>query len=328
MSNLNMHMMTITTTFPMLGETSGCGRVQVHSRFDPRRSRVLASLGDTNRWLAMGLLCFALLLPDSALALQGSMSRSQPAYGTEENALVVKFNAIDWSAGSPAGVEDVVKGMRTSPELRVRVLDEFQRTTHGMVKHHCRELLWLAPTPELSALAKQWARDKESPTRRFDGFSLLLRLGRDEETEALIHDAMFNEQNADVISEVLYVLMRQDIPPPMMTKRVVARLHDLTNHQHSVVRQRAVQKLAEWDKSRQIISTDIMRLLLDQDDEVRAAAIGAISISGLRTDQIKKELIQIVGDIDQSPDVRFAAKMNLQEFEMSEIEYEEYRKHR
>jgi hypothetical protein len=122
----------------------------------------------------------------------------------------------------------------------------------------------------------------------------------------------------------LPALQRQDIPPPAQVARLTARLHQLTWHTDARVRALAVQRLAEWDRNLRHAEADILRLTTDADADVRMAAVGAISLTRATSPRLKQRLLQLMGDPQQHPDVRFAAQMNLTHFDLDEREHAAY----
>ena len=185
-------------------------------------------------FFVFGALCASLPMPSAAKGISQSTENTSLFSSRQDEDLQAKFRAIDWSKPEPEGADEIAGSMEKNAALRAQVLQEFQRAPNGWAKHHFRELLWVAPTPELAATAHRWASDMQNPKARFNGFSLLLKLQRSESSQALVLNALFNEQDGDVLTAVLPVLTRSGVPEPRLTDMVVARLGGLNLHvQHS-----------------------------------------------------------------------------------------------
>lgn len=241
-----------------------------------------------------------------------------------DQALIGKLKTIDWSTLETKDSDELALAMKVSPVLRMKVLQEFQQSTDQIAKYHMVQLLLSAPTPELASIAQDWAMDVHNPKTRLDGFTLLRQLQPNKVSEELAIKAFYSEKDVTVLAAALSVPKYTDMPTPQLVRQVVSRLHELTLHENSEVRQFSIQRLADWDKNLRVFPEDVLRLLADSDAEVRIAAIGATSIAALRTEPVKKRLLQMLNDSHEVIDVRNAVTMNLIDFGLSDQDYVDY----
>ncbi len=273
---------------------------------------------------ALGMWSAHTLMPLAAQGLAQLTDKVSVLAGRRDADLLARFDAIVWSQHQPPGEKEIERGMGLSAALRSHVLQQFVSTTNEIQRHQLKQLLVNAPTPELVATAQQWAGDAQSAKNRLNGFLLLGGMRPSEASQALQMKALHNEPDPQVLAKVLWSLARPEVPTPQLANQVAERLHALTQHTHSEVRQASIQRLADWDKSLRYFPADVQRLLGEPDANVRMSAIGATSLASLNSEPIKQRLLALLGDTRQDLEVRNVALMNLPRFDLNETEYAAY----
>lgn len=272
----------------------------------------------------LGLVCAESLVPSASRFNAAIVDRVGFLSSQRDERLRSEFEAINWREELPQVPTMLEQGMQTNAALRAHAVQRFLQATNTTEQFQLLNLISTAPTPDLEIKAAQWAGDANSAKARQSGFALLSRLRPSDATKPLILNALFNEQDATVLEWVVRGLARPSMPEPQLSKTVVARLHVLTQHKSANVRAASIQRLAEWDKAMREFPGDVMRLLADENSEVRTAAIGAVSIAGLRIPSVKQRLVQILADAKENDLVRSVAYMNLPDFDLNEEEYAAY----
>ena len=235
-----------------------------------------------------------------------------------------QFNTTDWSAQEPAGLDALVAALPGNAQLRQAVLERYRKETTGPVKFNLARLLSVQVHPEVVAAARAWAQQADSASARADGFNLLSHMPPTPETYLLARHALEYEQDPDALAAAIWVLDPMDIPDPVEVKRVVPRLHTLTQHAQTNVRTASIQRLAAWDRARLHFTQDAWRLMADTDKDVRLAAVGATSIAALTEDNIKTRLYEILSNPKEDAELRSAALLQLHRFGLTPKEYATY----
>jgi hypothetical protein len=235
-----------------------------------------------------------------------------------------QFKTIDWSVHPAVGADKLAPALASSGPLRTAALERFRQEPKGITKVNLAIFLTTAPLPEISAVAAQWAQQADSASARADGFELLGRLPDQQLTYRLTRQALEQEKDPQALAAAVWNMSPQGIPDPAQVQQVVPRLHALTKHPLADVRSASIQRIAEWDRARRYATQDVLRLLSDPDEEVRMAALGAVSIASLTEDTIKQRLMEILGDAKQDAQMRSIVALNLERFGLSPKEYATY----
>ncbi|WP_149194683.1 hypothetical protein [Luteimonas suaedae] len=127
--------------------------------------------------------------------------------------------------------------------------------------------------------------------------------------------------------QTLAALVELAAPTVMPTEDaapLVSQLERLTAHADPTVRSRSVMQYAQWSGPAEGEAL-LSRAILDEDAEVRRAAIAGVVASNARSDRLKDALLWIAGDARASSQDRSAAVFALQSFALDREEYALYR---
>ena len=214
-----------------------------------------------------------------------------------DNELISKYDKIDWSTGQPANLDEIQADVQISPKLRAHVLKSFLSTTYpSFQKRFSVDLLMSNPTPEYATLAYSLLSANRSPKEREDGMNLLVKLPYSPKNQKFLREQFFLEKDPSVLSFAVSGIVRSEAPEPKISQAIVDKLHTLTTHPSWDVRMTSIQKLAEWDTKGELFLSDVIRLMQDENIEVRIAAIGATSISRAQDPLVKKSLLDILAN--------------------------------
>lgn len=235
-----------------------------------------------------------------------------------------RFKAIEWSAEPLTGADELVPALASNPSLRTAALERFRQEPAGVAKNNLAQFLTAQPLPEIIAAATEWAQQADSASARTRGFELLVRMPPQPATYRLARQALDLEKDPQALGAAIWTLSPQGVLDPAEVGRVVPRLHALTQHPLSNIREASIQRIAEWDKAQLHVTQDVLRLLSDPDVEVRLAAIGATSIASLTANSIKQRLLALLVDAKESAGLRSIVALNLQRFALNADEYATY----
>jgi hypothetical protein len=237
---------------------------------------------------------------------------------------IQQYDEMDWSEPSERSVADISAAMGKSPSLRQHVLNAYLGESFFSPKRYGTHHLFSAYfDPDIIELAKSLIQKKSSPLDKVNGINLIVSSGLEVSPfQEQFRDILFSESDSHVLVTVVLALVRPVIPAPDLRQRVVNKLHELTFSPSKILRGVAVKKLAEWDGDGQFLREDILRLMSDQDTEVRADAIQASAIGRSAYHiSIKNPLVQLLADVNEDPLVRGAAWDALYNYDLNEDEY-------
>lgn len=245
----------------------------------------------------------------------------------EANDWLTRLNTIQWQDASREVLQSLMIAIKSSEMLREATLLRYRNESNLKTKAILRQVLAsnASATPDLKATATTWAQDGDASVRA-DGFWLLAEIGPTNQTSALARHAIASESEPAPLVGALAALKPPGMPPPDEVPPVVARLQVLARHDAPLVRALSIQKLAEWDRSRQVVMAVILNALADQDAEVRRAAVVAVDIAALRSPDIKAHLLKLLGDEAEETQVREAVAWVLEPFALARDEYEVYQR--
>lgn len=237
---------------------------------------------------------------------------------------IQQYDEMDWSEPSERSVADISAAMGKSPSLRQHVLNAYLGESFFSPKRYGTHHFFSAYfDPDRIELAKSLIQKKSSPLDKINGINLIVHSGLDVSPyQEQFRDILFSESDSHVLITVVLALVRPEIPAPALRQRIVNKLHELSFSPSKILRGVAVKKLAEWDGDGQVLREDILRLMSDQDTEVRVAAIQASTI-GRSTFHIsiKNRLVQMLADVNEDPVVRGEAWNALYNYDLNENEY-------
>ena len=260
---------------------------------------------------------------------QLSTDASSPAAASTPQATsadgLTRFNATDWNARQPAELDHLVSIWPNDSALRKAATERYAQETSTVAKENLEHLLTAHPLPEIRAQAMEWAQVPDNPTARANGFNILKRLQPQKASYRLIRQAFEQENDPAVLAAVVWALQPvYNVLDPDEVRQVVPRLHELTRHPSANVRTASIQRLAQWDRAQKHIEQDVLRLLPDQDAEVRIAAIGASSIAALTSDAVKQRLFAMLDSHKGDDELRSILLLQLDRFSLTAKEYAKY----
>ena len=239
--------------------------------------------------------------------------------------LLTLFQRTDWNVDPPQVSEDLSAALERSELLRAEVLKRYQQETQPRAKANIGRLA--QSFPEVASVAAGWAQQSNSASTRTDGFTLLIGLSPSAEIYRLTKEALENEKDPRVLAPATWALKYPDnVLDPAEVQKIVPRLHTLTKHPDENVRAASIQRLAEWDLSKQYIEQDVLRLATtDASKDTRIAAVGASSLASLSSNELKKAFLKLSSDHSVDSELRGVVLMQLDRFALTVDEYAAYR---
>lgn len=220
------------------------------------------------------------------------------------------------------------KMAQADPEVMKNLLGRYGRETDPNAKEVLRSLLATIEKPEILAFSKELATSGDA-TQRKDGLAMLQNLSADsQEVRNIIKQTLATEQTASVLVQALAAL-KPNAPnstaavDPAEADAIVSQLKNLTQNADAGVRGQSLLQLAQWDKSG-AAQSNLSQALTDQAPEVRQAAIFAIAQSGVQSDSAKAALLAMIGNVNESKDVRGSALQALERFTLNKEEAAKY----
>jgi hypothetical protein len=169
-------------------------------------------------------------------------------------------------------------------------------------------------------------------SQRRDGFELLggfemfraLPDGKSDEIHVLVSHALETEQDPTVLSQAIRALGPPGDARPAETQATLQQLGTLAQNSDADVRAQSLKAIVRWDKTGQVAEGAVYKALSDAQPDVRAAALSEINDNPLRSDRIKSALLGMIGNVNESADVKADALNVLQLFPLSQEEYASY----
>lgn len=288
--------------------------------------------GATGRGLALTVaaaaICFALGVA-SAQFFQRDSSASRAARSAEsapsDAELMALFGRVDWNAKDLQEQPVLASALGRSELLRSEVMKRYQQETRPDAKGNLLYLLTTSPRHEVAAVALSWAQQAAT---RADGFKLLARQRPSAEVYRLAWQAIEQEAEPKTLAAAVWALnYPSNVLDPAEVHNVVPRLHALTQHDDEAVRAASIQQLAQWDKNKQYIEQDVLRIVNSEANfETKIAATGASSISALNSDELKRVFLKLLDHPTTHPELRGVIGMQMDRFLLSPSEYQAYKK--
>ena len=162
------------------------------------------------------------------------------------------------------------------------------------------------------------------PSRREEGLALLQAYPLDNaEVRGLLTREISEESDPAMLGRLVGMLDAAVVPTED-TVQIAGQLARLRSHPDPDVRAASVMQSTSWDKDGNL--EDILhRAMLDPAPQVRRAAIGSVTVSGVRSARLKDALLDIAANPGSSSEERQAAVFALQNFPLNRSEYAIYR---
>jgi hypothetical protein len=243
-----------------------------------------------------------------------------------------KFKAIKLEGNNNAGREELSQlapALANNPELRSAALEKFAKASDSSVRNELSYFLAHEPVPEIIAVATEWFNKTDDDNARTNGLRLLSRLSEPPpEVYKRSRELVEKEKDPEVLALAVWNLSPQGIPDPVEVAFMVPLLHAFTQHSSPELRMASIQRLAEWDRARRYFVQDVLRLLSDQEEDVRAATIGATSIARLNDELILRKFMSMLTDKTQPQFLRDIVLLQLDGFALTPNDYAIYLKTR
>ncbi|MCF7221381.1 HEAT repeat domain-containing protein [Marilutibacter chinensis] len=165
--------------------------------------------------------------------------------------------------------------------------------------------------------------DSSDPDRRQDGLALLEAYPLDNAEVRKLLTRQIEEETDPAMLGRLVGMLEAAVVPTEDAAPVVEQLGRLREHPDPEVRAASVTQSVSWDKGSDLENI-LHRAILDAAPQVRQAAIGGVTASGVRSPRLKDALLAIAADPGSGADERFAAVLALQDFPLDRAEYAIY----
>jgi hypothetical protein len=256
--------------------------------------------------------------PPATLASRGA---SAPHTATEWMAMARRLSA----PGSDHALDGpMARALASNTALFTTVVEEYGRAEERLFRATLRELIVASARPDLSQAGTELTRGARG-LQRGAGFELLARLRPTPESYALAMRAVFEDTDPTALAGALMALQPPDLPSNADTRQLLPRFVALAHHPDALVRGHAIQHLSDWDKAGEHAMPIVLGALSDAERVVREAAVGAVMIGGLRSEDLKGALLRIAGDPGEDPAIRGSALFALKRFALADAEQVQYR---
>lgn len=162
------------------------------------------------------------------------------------------------------------------------------------------------------------------PAKRQDGLALLGAFPLDNaEVRGLLARQISEERDPAMLGRLVGML-EAAVVPTEDSAQIAEQLARLRQHSDPGVRAASVMQSMAWDKGGDLEEV-LHRAMLDPAEQVRRAAIGGATVSGVRSPRLKDALLEIAANPASGSEERQAAVFALQNFPLSRAEYAIYR---
>jgi hypothetical protein len=256
--------------------------------------------------------------PPAALASRGP---SAPHTATEWMAMARGLSA----PGSDRALDGpMARALASDTALFTTVVEEYGRAEDRLFRATLRELIVASARPDLSQAGTALTRGALG-LQRGAGFELLARLRPTPESYALAMRAVLDDTDPTALAGALMALRPPDLPSNADAKQLLPRFIALAHHADALVRAHAVQQLSDWDKATEQATPIVLGALSDAERVVREAAVGAVMIGGLRSEDLKGALLRVAGNPGEDQTIRGSALFALRRFALADAEQVQYR---
>lgn len=190
------------------------------------------------------------------------------------------------------------------------------------VKEMIKSVLASIPKPEVLAFFTRLA-NSSNPVQRKEGYAMLQQMAPDSaEMRNLLVQALTTEQSPENLVQAVAALQPAAVDP-REANAIISQLGILAQHADPAVRSQSILQLAQWDKTG-ASHNRLTQALADPAQEVRQAAIFAIAQSGVRNDDVKLALLNVINSASESRATKGSALQVLERFQLSKDEYDRY----
>lgn len=239
---------------------------------------------------------------------------------------VSRLDSLNWAnAVQEAWLPDIQAAIHDDAELRSAILKRYLSAATHDVKLGLGLALTGNPADELSevalALVKGSDRDK-----REAGWHLLADLPPTQQAYDLAKMTLLSpERDVEIMEGVVRTLRHPVLMPPQDRKETIPQLISLTHSEAPLVRAYSLQILAGLDADGRMALPETLRGLSDSDVVVRQAAVGAVMVGQLKSDELKRALLGLLRNPREDLTARAATLMALEHFDLDASEYRDYR---
>jgi hypothetical protein len=214
-------------------------------------------------------------------------------------AWVAEAAAANGQPPEPAAGQALVQSLVTNPSLRTEVVARYGREPAGPLRLVMREML-VQSGPAVSEAAIELVQRGDSPARAA-AFELLGRLAPDPRVYELARRSVATETDPAPLGAALMALRSPSLPPQSEADVLLPRFLELSRHADPRVRAHAIQQLADWDKVGDRALPVVTAAFSDGDGLVRKAAVGAVMIGQLRSGDLQRALLAVIGNAAEDP---------------------------
>ncbi len=226
--------------------------------------------------------------------------------------------AQDMDPADSASFEKLRQLAMADPTTRKELIERYKNAPEGEAKEALRALLSGVPTPDVVAFFTELASAGDASERKA-GFEMLVTLGSDlPEVRQMARQVLESEQDPTILGQAL-AMLQPAIVEPSESAAVLKQLQGLVKHTEPAVRAQGIEALAAWDKIGESVDA-LQQALADSSELVRGAAISAIAANRIRSDSLKRALLSIANNANESPDIRLSAASALERFALNRDE--------
>ena len=218
----------------------------------------------------------------------------------------------------------LVQALASDTPLFRTIVEEYGRTAERRSRATLRELIVASARPDVSGAGMELAHDTRG-LQRGAGFELLARLRPTPEQYAMAMRAVFEDTDPTALAGALMALHSPGLPSNADARQLLPRFIGLTHYPDPLVRGHAIQQLSDWDKSGEQATPIVLEAVSDPDRLVREAAVGAVMIGGLHSEDLKRALLRTAGNSGEDPTLRGSALQALDRFPLTDAEQAQFR---
>ena len=219
----------------------------------------------------------------------------------------------------------LAEALASNSQLRELALKRFKNGTNNKEVSLLLRILTSTRDPEIQQTAFLWASSKEDTQARIRGFDLLASMPPSPKINQIALNEIFRDKETPALPYAIQTLRRFDIPTPDETNKVVSRMHELTLHSDPHIRGASLQVLSEWDRAKHYLEESILRLLKDDKPYVRYSVLAAMVTADIRSEEVKRQLFELLADSKTRDELRFAILSQFRRFPLTQAEYDRFR---
>jgi DNA-binding response OmpR family regulator len=256
--------------------------------------------------------------PIVAEASDASGSQSSPATMGGINALVgntIAAYEIARTAISDAEFERLAQLLRNDPALFQNLLEEFRLEVDAERLSRLTLLLAEVGGDELTLLASDMVYSGDN-TSQLAGLELLRRIQADDPAARdIIITMLSGETNTDTLVAALNAVSTPGIANPAQTQSLVDQVKPLASHENVQVRRNSLTILSRWANDASV-TPQLRAGLADTDPGIRSTATYAFVDYPFVTHEVKRDLLAVLENGEESRRIRSGAMLALQSMEL------------